>query len=113
MRVLDVLSISHFAIWYIIGFYLPNRYDLFIIFSLLWEILESLIPKNPAVYQWFQKYWIIPESYWNEPIENKLSDLFFNFCGFMIASNSRKDPLNVFAMFLVYILSVFMASKQS
>ena len=109
MRFIDALSTSKFALWYIIGYYLPRRYTIAFIVSLIWEAITYAIVSQENVQEWLRKNWGFSELYWNEPIENKVSDVIFSLAGYAIGSNVRKDRANVVAMGVVWLTATMTA----
>lgn len=88
MRFNDWMSVNHFALWFIVGVFFPRPNGLLIVFilSILWEVGEIVASKIETLRQLLNRYWIIPEEYWNEPIENKITDIFLNLLGYAIAT---------------------------
>jgi hypothetical protein len=82
----DILSISHFLIYFTIGLFLKNQYLLMFIISLLWEIFEYTISHTDYTRQFLIKHWVIPEKYWNEPFSNKFYDVIINMTGYSIGN---------------------------
>lgn len=109
MRVVDVLSISKLALWYVIGFYLPRRYGVALVVSLIWETLTYVVVSQERTQEWLRKNWIVPEAYWNEPIENQVSDVVFSLVGYAIGSNACRDRANVVAMGIVWLTGTIVA----
>jgi hypothetical protein len=83
---IDVLSINHFLIYFILGLFLKNQYKLIIILSLVWELFEYTISHINYTRQFLINYWFIPEKYWNEPFTNKIYDIIINIIGYYIGN---------------------------
>lgn len=82
----DLFSIVHFLLWFLFGTILPGQYLLALVVSILFEWVESSLIWNQQLYDLFSKYWIIPERYWNETIENKILDIVLNMTGYVLGS---------------------------
>jgi hypothetical protein len=85
--------------------------------SLMWEISESYAAHQPVLHRILKTYWFIPEKYWNEPIENKITDIGFNLIGYSLASQLiQKDP-QYFRLFYValgiFLFTIVYAAQQS
>ena len=46
LKHLDILSIAHFCIYYVIGLYIKNNYTLILILGILWELFEYYTVRN-------------------------------------------------------------------
>jgi hypothetical protein len=57
-----------------------------LLLTILWEILEQIVVENDKLYYLTKKYWIVPEKYWNERIENIFFDVIANMCGYYFGS---------------------------
>jgi len=86
-----VLSLNHATLWFMIGLWIPQRYERVIFLSLMWEISESYATQQPVLHRILKTYCFIPEKYWNELIENKITDIGFNLIGIfiLITTNSK------------------------
>jgi len=71
-----------------IGILIPNRFGTIVIISILWELVEGYAARHQMLYSFLQKYWIIPEKYWNEGVANKVTDVIANLVGYSIVSYS-------------------------
>ena len=84
---LDLMSISHFLLWFIIGLLFPNHYVLALILGIIWELLEVIFVEQKHIYNFLKKYWLLPERYWNEKKTNKGMDLILNMSGYFVGSS--------------------------
>jgi hypothetical protein len=86
------------------------------ILSLVWEILETYVAHQPVLHRIVKTYWIIPEKYWNEPIENKITDIGFNLIGYSLASRLIQKDRRYFKLFYValalFLFTVAYAAQQ-
>jgi hypothetical protein len=118
----NIFSVNHLVLWFVIGYIFPHQYLLLIVVSLAWELLETVIVHQPVLYNLTKTYWFVPEKYWNETIENKCTDILFNTIGFYLGSiHAMRTRLNpgwkmwkiteaVSLAVLVFILSVVIAA---
>lgn len=83
-KIFDFLSVCHFIIYYVIGRYIKNNYQLAFVLGILWEIFEYFITKNKFTRNLLIKYWFIPKSIWDEDAFNinRVSDIIFNMLGY-------------------------------
>ena len=88
-KTIDLFHINHFILYFVIGLYYPNKYLIIVIISVIWEIFEYYLTINKTLYYAAKKYWIFPEKYWNENINNKIIDFIVNLCGYYVGSNSN------------------------
>jgi len=84
----NLFTIVHFLLYFMIGILFPNRFGTIVIVSLLWELAEMYAVHNRVVYSLLQQYWLIPEKYWNEGNTNKVVDIIANLAGYSIVSYS-------------------------
>jgi len=105
----NAFTAVHFFLWVIIGILYPNRYDIVILISFLWEIFEYYMVQYPMTYKLLQQYWFIPEKYWNEGIINKITDVIANITGYYFASSivtsKYKEHVFYFA-FILWIITI-------
>ena len=83
---IDLLIMSHFLFFFLLGVFWKNKYYGAMFIGILWEIIEYIISKNEFTRRILLNYWIIPEKYWNETIQNKLVDLCVNMIGYHIGN---------------------------
>ena len=83
---IDILSLSHFIIYLIIGIYYKNNYTIIVIISLLWEQFEYIISRNVSIRTTIVKIWPIPSSMWYDSKEHSLIDIFINLIGYHIGN---------------------------
>jgi len=104
----NILSLTHATLWFMIGLWIPHRYDWVIGLSFAWEILETYAVHQPVLYSILKTYWFIPEKYWNEPIGNKITDIVFNLIGYSSASRLiEKDPQYFKLFYVALVLFLF------
>jgi|688.fasta_scaffold228861_3 hypothetical protein len=116
-QAINVFSLNHATLWFMIGLWIPHRYDWVIILSFVWEILETYATRQPIWYELLKTYWIIPEKYWNEPIQNKITDIGFNLIGYSLASRLiQKEPQHFkqffYPAFGIFVFTVVYAIYQ-
>ena len=83
---IDPLLISHFMTFFFLGVFWKNKYQGAMFLGILWEIIEYIMANNKFTRKILLTYWIIPEQYWNETIDNKFMDLFINMLGYHIGN---------------------------
>ena len=83
---IDPLLIAHFFTFFSLGVFWKNQYLGALFFGILWEIVEYIMANNDFTRKILLNYWIIPEQYWNETIDNQLMDLFVNMIGYHIGN---------------------------
>mgnify|MGYP001236646684 FL=1 len=83
---IDIMSLSHFLIYFILGIFIKNNYKLVILLSILWEITEYIITNNDYTKELLLKYWPIPQRLWDEQKYNRIYDLIFNMMGYYIGN---------------------------
>ena len=88
LKHLDILSISHFIIYYIIGLYIKDSYTLILILGILWEIFEFYTVRNKTTRNLLYNFWPIPEKYWYDSFEHSLVDISVNMIGYYFGNNS-------------------------
>ena len=86
MKMLDLMSVTHFLIYFFVGIVFKNNYLLIFYISIIWEIFEFTLIYNKYTYQLLKRYWFVPEKYWNENIYNSLSDIVINLFGYFIGN---------------------------
>jgi hypothetical protein len=82
----DSFSIVHFFLWFLFGTLIPGKYFLALILSIGFELLETFIIRQPNLRELFDRYWPIPQRYWNETIYNKILDIILNMTGYIMGS---------------------------
>ena len=85
---LDILSISHFLIYYIIGLYIKDNYTLILFLGISWEVFEYYTVRNKTTRDLLYKFWPIPESYWYDSFEHSLIDILVNMIGYHFGNKS-------------------------
>jgi len=108
----NLFTFVHFVLYVMIGILFPNRFGIAVGVSLLWEIVEGYAAQHPFVYPLLQKYWFIPEKYWNEGIANKITDIVANLTGYYIGSVTKYRNQVFWIAFIIWISTV-MYSKYS
>ena len=81
---IDILTLSHILMWLCIGLIIQKQYKYVILLSIVWELFEYAICNIDIIYSFTKQYWIIPEKYWNETLENKIIDLIANLFGYSL-----------------------------
>ena len=84
---LDLLSIVHFIIYFVVGLLWPNNYALFLFLGILWEIIEKAMIENEYIKSLLVRYWPIPERYINDTLEHSITDICINMIGYTIGSS--------------------------
>lgn len=77
MVLLNMYSVSHFLIWLTAGRYFLKSWQIFILLSVSWELLELILPYEFAVEEW----------------GNKVMDIVVNTLGFLVGTRLRTDGL--------------------
>ena len=83
---IDLWSVDHFIFFTFLGYFFPETFWSSLFIGILWEIIEYIIANNEFTRRILLNYWIIPEKYWNETIQNKLVDLCVNMIGYHIGN---------------------------
>ena len=84
---LDILSLFHFLIYFVIGIFIKDQYTLIIIISVLWECFEYYISRTQSIKNKIIQCWPIPFHYWNDSLEHSLIDIFINILGYSLGNN--------------------------
>jgi hypothetical protein len=69
--IINIWSLGHIIVWFILGVFVFKSWKLFIILSILWELLELVLPFGIAKELWL----------------NKITDVVINGIGFAIGIN--------------------------
>lgn len=79
----DLHSIVHFVNFFILGYFIRDRYTLAFIIGIVWEIFEYYVTRHQGISQLIKKHWVIDKKYWDEshPL-NPVYDILFNMCGY-------------------------------
>lgn len=86
---IDILSLNHLLIYFVIGKIFKNNYTLALTLSLLWETVEKYIVNNKYTRNLLEKYWFVPKKYWDETHKlNPYFDILFNMIGYHIGNKS-------------------------
>ena len=113
LEYINIFTFVHFILWFMFGILYPNQYGLTILLSFLWEIVEGYSSQDPVIYPLLQKYWIIPEKYWNEGMGNKITDIIANIGGYYVASNivqnNSNDKYFLYFAFILWITAIIYA----
>jgi hypothetical protein len=91
------------------GIIYPNQYGIVITLSIMWEWIEGYAVQHPLLYPLLQKYWIIPEKYWNEGFGNKITDIVANISGYICANkvhNSKYIMHFFYVAFILWVLAI-------
>jgi hypothetical protein len=84
---IDLMTVKHFIIWFIIGYFCPNKYLFALILSIMWEKFELIIILIDPLYKFVKKYWFVPEIYWNENPKNIIIDIGVNMLGYLVGTS--------------------------
>ena len=113
LQYLNVFTFVHFILWFMIGVIYPKQYGLVVFLSIIWEITEGYSVQHPTIYPLLQKYWIIPEKYWNEGLGNKITDIIANLAGYYTASkmieNIPNDKILFYIGFILWVTAIIYA----
>jgi hypothetical protein len=98
IRSLNIHSLLHILLYFVFGYFFPNKWIYAIIISFLWEFLEYLL------YYYFPKFTIF-----KEPLKNKIIDIIMNLIGFYLGYSFVKcyDFRFIFYNKLIEILHIF------
>ncbi len=102
----NLFTVVHFVLYVMFGILFPNRFGFAVVVSLLWEIVEGYAAQQPFIYRLLQKYWFIPEKYWNEGISNKITDIVANLTGYYIGSVTKYKDQVFWIAFIIWISTV-------
>jgi hypothetical protein len=86
---IDLLSLTHFFLWFFFGLFIKNEYKLVLILGVLWELFERLLISNKQIVNLLKKYWFVPYKYWytnEKDIHKNISDLVINMIGYYIGN---------------------------
>ena len=83
---LDLMSISHFLFFFILGIFNKNKYKGAFLLGILWEFFEYIISNNITIKNFIIDNWFIPEIYWNDTFQHKCMDLLINMIGYNIGN---------------------------
>ena len=56
---IDLLSLTHFFLWFFFGLFIKNEYKLVLILGVLWELFERLLISNKQIVNLLKKYWFV------------------------------------------------------
>ena len=85
--IIDILSVSHFFIYFFFGLIIKNEYKLIFIIGVIWEIFEYIVTNYSYTKNLLIKYWPINLKYWAEKNNlNKIFDLIINMIGYYIGN---------------------------
>lgn len=105
LEYLNLFTFVHFILWFTIGTLYPNHYIIVFILSVIWEVSEGYIARDPLLHSILTKYWFVPEKYWNEGIGNKIIDVVVNLIGYYVASQLvNKTPGNNKTLFFIGLI---------
>jgi len=71
---MDILSICHFLIYFVLAFFIKEDYVLITIIGISWELFEYSITNIPLIRDFMIKYWPIPIKYWNEKVRKSMTE---------------------------------------
>ena len=89
-QIFDLMSVMHFLIYFVLGIFLKDRFDIALLLGILWEVFEYTITRIKITRKIIIKYWPIPQRLWDEKyIINRFSDLVFNMLGYYVGNNIK------------------------
>ena len=83
----DLLSLVHFIIYFILGLYWEKNYVIVLFIGIIWELLEKAMIENEYIKSLLVRYWPIPERYINDTLEHSVTDICINMIGYTIGSS--------------------------
>mgnify|MGYP001254256754 CR=1 FL=1 len=83
---IDLMSISHFLTFFILGVFVKNKYKGALLLGIIWEIFEYIISNNIKIKNFIIENWFVPERYWNDTIQHKFMDILINMIGYQIGN---------------------------
>lgn len=86
LKQLDILSIFHFLIYFIIGLYFKGYYKLILFIGVLWELFEKCLASNKKIRKLMIQIWPIPIRYWNDSLKHSVVDIIINMIGYYIGN---------------------------
>ena len=88
-RIFDFMSVMHFIIYFFLGLFLKNRYDVALFLGILWEVFEYTVTRNKITRKLIIKHWPIPQELWDERFRNRIFDLMYNMLGYHIGNKMK------------------------
>ena len=86
LKHLDILSIFHFLIYFVIGLYFKGYYKLILFIGILWEVFEYCLVSNKKTRKLMIQLWPIPIRYWHDSFEHSMVDIMINMIGYYIGN---------------------------
>ena len=83
---IDLASLSHFLIFFTLGVFVKDKYKGALVLGILWEIFEYFISYNQEANRFIVDNWVVPEYYWNDTFQHKVTDILFNMAGYHIGN---------------------------
>lgn len=83
---IDLMSISHFLTFFILGIFVKNKYKGALLLGIIWEIFEYIISNNIKIKKFIIENWFVPEKYWNDTFQHKCMDISINMIGYHIGN---------------------------
>ena len=108
---MDILSLYHFLIYFVLAFYIKDNYLLITILGISWEIFEYTITNVPLTRDFMIKYWPIPHRYWPETAKNNVQK---TDTGLIIPWFTETIPLRIEDLFfntLGYLCGIYVSKK--
>ena len=86
---LDLLSIGHFLLYFLIGLYWKHKYAAILVVSIIWELFEKIIVSYEFTRSLVEDYWFIPIRYIDDTLDHSITDIVINMIGYTIGSSLR------------------------
>ena len=83
---IDILSVTHFMTFFLLGVYWKNKYKAALLIGILWEIIEYLMITNEPTRSFILDNWFVPEKYIHDTPENSTADIIINMIGYHIGN---------------------------
>ena len=96
---IDIMSISHFVFFAVLGIYIKDKYELILGLCVLREVVEHMLVNNKCTKDLLLKYWPIPEKMWDKNTTNSLFDIIFSMVGYYVGNQIVLDSKPKFSCY--------------
>ena len=81
--IINEYTFYHFVLYLIFGIIIKNKYKLFLIIGIIWEIFEYIFSGNKFFFK------LLGKEYFNKSYINKIIDIIFNILGYYIGNKIK------------------------
>jgi hypothetical protein len=81
--IINEYTFYHFLLYLIFGIVIKNKYKLFLIIGIIWEIFEYIFSGNKFFFN------LLGKEYFNKSYINKIIDIIFNILGYYIGNKIK------------------------